>query len=74
MIIHLWDVIPHDQGLLDLNVMNKVTQQMYYIIRAFITVHCDILFFLYFFFFRSGFRGPRAYSLLGGVVPSQSIG
>ena len=25
-------------------------------------------------FFRSGHRGPRAYSLLGGVVPSQSIG
>ena len=24
-------------------------------------------------FFTSGLRGPKAYSLLGGVVPSQSI-
>ena len=28
----------------------------------------------FFLFFRSGHRGPKAYSLLGGVVPSQSIG
>ena len=32
--------------------------------------------FLSFFlsFFRSIHRGPKAYSLLGGVIPSQSIG
>ena len=28
----------------------------------------------FFLFFRSGHRGPKAYSLLGGVIPSQSIG
>ena len=33
---------------------------------------CDGLSFL--FFFWSGLRGPKAYSLWGGVVPSPSIG
>ena len=33
-----------------------------------------IILAIFLFFFRSGHRGPKAYSLLGGVVPSQSIG
>ena len=30
--------------------------------------------YLYFYFFWSGLRGPKSYSLWGGVVPSPSIG
>ena len=42
--------------------------------RIYFLTFVESLEMISFFFFRSGLRGPKAYSLWGGVVTSLSIG